>query len=129
MQWALEAAKCSTLEEALDELEKRLDGSKDKLTAVTDFFRLEPVQPEQQPLSADGLSVFFFKVMDFGKTAGLTYDLIAFKFLEYAPGGKKAFRDLKATIKADMTRDALLTLYQYNQVQRRCCTKIRSSYC
>ena len=40
MQWALEAAKCSTLEEALDELEKRLDGSKDKLTAVTDFFRL-----------------------------------------------------------------------------------------
>ena len=52
--------------------------------------------------------------MDFGKTAGLTNDLIAFKFLEYAPGGKKAFRDLKATIKADMTRDALLTLYQYN---------------
>lgn len=110
MQWAFEAAKCETLEEALDELEKRLDGSKDKLTAVTDFFRLEPVQ---QPLSADGLSVFFFKVMDTGKTAGLTNDLIAYKFLEYAPGGKKAFRDLRATIKADMTRDALLTLYDH----------------
>ena len=72
----------STLEEAFDELEKRLDGSKDKLTAVTDFYRLEP---ERQPLSADGLSVFFFKVMDAGKTAGLTNDHIAFKFLEYAP--------------------------------------------
>ena len=72
IQWAFEAAKCETLEEALDVLEKRLDGSKDKLTAVTDFFRLEPVQ---QPLSADGLSVFFFKVMDTGKTAGLTNDL------------------------------------------------------
>ena len=110
MQWALEAAKCSTLEEALDELEKRLDGSKDKLTAVTDFYRLEP---ERQPLSADGLSVFFFKVMDAGKTAGLTNDHIAFKFLEYAPGGKKVYRDLNATIKADMKRDALLTLYDH----------------
>ena len=98
--------------ESTAEREKRLDGhgSKDKLTAVTEFYRLEP---ERQPLSADGLSVFFFKVMDAGKTAGLTNDHIAFKFLEYAPGGKKVYRDLNATIKADMKRDALLTLYDH----------------
>lgn len=112
MQWAFEAAKCDTLDEALDELEKRLDGSKDMLTAVTDFYKLEP---GQQPLSADGLSVFFFKVMDAGKTAGLGNEHIAFKFLEYAPGGKKTFRDLKSTIKATMTKDALLTLYDHSK--------------
>ena len=92
--WAVRAAKKATLEEALDELESRLDGEPSRWTLTTDFYKLAP----SQPLKPANLGDFFFAVLDTGVAAKVPYDLIAIKFLEHIPGGQKIYNDLKEKV-------------------------------
>ena len=101
--WASKAAKHTTLKEALDELELRLDGKPTRFVAVKTFFELKPAAR----ISLTNLSEFFFDVLEAGKSAEMTFDLIALKFLQHVPGSTKLFTDNESKIKADMTEDAL----------------------
>ena len=105
--WASKAAKHSTLKEALDELELRLDGKPTRFVAVKTFFELKPAAR----ISLTNLSGFFFDVLEAGKSAEVTFDLIALKFLQHVPGSTKLFTDNESKIKADMTEDALIEFF------------------
>lgn len=108
-KWASEAAKKETLKEALDELQLRLDGKKTRIQAMSEFFKLQAVGS----LSPANMSDFFFKVLEAGKAAALSNDVIAIKFLEHMPGGTKMFTDKEAEIKSDMTENNLIALFDY----------------
>ena len=105
--WASKAAKHTTLKEALDELELRLDGKPTRFVAVKTFFELKPAAR----ISLTNLSGFFFDVLEAGKSAEVTFDLIALKFLQHVPGSTKLFTDNESKIKADMTEDALIEFF------------------
>ena len=105
--WAFKAAKQTTLKEALDELELRLDGKPTRFVAVKTFYDLKPVVR----ISLINLSAFFFDVLEAGKTAEVTYDLIALKFLQHIPGSTKLFTDNERSIKADMSEEDLIKFF------------------
>ena len=78
----VKASEKLTLKAALDELESRVDGKVTRLVATQRFFELRPTTV----VSVRNLSEFFFKVLETGNTARVTYDLIALKFLQQIPG-------------------------------------------
>ena len=106
-KWATEAAKKTSLKAALDELECRLDGKKTRFVAMKEFFNLKPTAS----VNLENLSAFFFATLEAGKAAELTFDVIAFKFLEYVPSSTKLFDDNKGDIKGDMTEAQLIGLF------------------
>lgn len=108
-KWASEATKKKTLKGALDELELRLDGKKTKFQAMTDFFKLQP----GSTITPANVSDFFFSALEAGKAAAITNDAIAIKFLQDIPGGSKLFAEKEEKIKADMTDDDLIKLFDY----------------
>ena len=106
-KWAALAAKQVSLKAALDELELRLDGKKTRFAAVADFFNLKPATT----VDTRNLSGYFFKALEAGKAAAVTYDVIAVKFLQFIPGGAKLFNKKEKLIKAEMTESDLIQLY------------------
>ena len=106
-KWAVIAAKKETLENALDELELRIDGKKPRFVAITDFLDLKP----NSSLDEAGISEYFFKTVEAGQVAGVAGDMIASKFLQFAPEGSKIFEKNEDLIKPDMNEDDLITLY------------------
>ena len=100
-QWAYKAAEKTTIKEALEQLELNLDGSKSKLNAAVEFFKLAPLDKNMTERSA--ISSFWFNVLDSGTAAEVAKDLIVYKFLQYAPHGNKIFEKMKATITATIT--------------------------
>jgi hypothetical protein len=106
-KWATEAAKKDTLKAALDELEVRLDGKKTRFVALTDFFNLK----SPKMLTPTSLSSFFFEALEAGKAAGVTFDIIAVKFLQFVPGATKLFNDNEKKITVDMTETHLIELF------------------
>jgi hypothetical protein len=105
--WAFKATKQDTLKKALDELELRLDGKPTRFMAMKNFYDLRPAVK----ISLTSLSGFFFDVLEAGKAANVTFDLIALKFLQHVPGSTKLFSDNEQKIKADMTEDALIEFF------------------
>lgn len=106
-QWAAIAAKQETLEAALDELELRLDGKKPRFIAMADFFDLTP----NNDLDAAHVSEYFFATIEAGQAAGVSSDITASKFLQFAPQGCKVFEENDKLIKPGMTEGDLVTLY------------------
>ena len=106
-KWASEAAKKETLKAALDELQTRLDGKKTRLVAMTEFFELKP----PKSITQRSLSAFFFEALEAGKAAGITFDVIAMKFLQYVPGANKLFNDNEDDIVANMTEAKLVEFF------------------
>ena len=103
--WAVVATSKTTLEEALNELEARIDVQKSRLRAVTDFYKLAPLNK----IIEANLSGFFFDVFQASKTAGLTYDHAAFKLLQHIPECSKLCND--SIIKSDMSEEQLFALF------------------
>lgn len=106
-QWAVIAAKQETLGAALDELELRLDGKQPRFIAMANFFDLMP----NNTSDATHLSEYFFGAIEAGKAAGVSTDITASKFLQYAPQGRKVFEENEKLIKPGMTEVDLITLY------------------
>lgn len=106
-KWAALAAKQVSLTAALDELELRLDGKKTRFAALADFFNLKPATA----IDSRNLAGYFFKALEAGKAAVVTYDVIAVKFLQFIPGGTKLFNKKEKLIKAEMTESDLIKLY------------------
>lgn len=115
--WATKASSKANLKVALDELETRLDGKPTRQVAVQRFFDLKPATA----VTLETLSVFFFEVLRAGKTAVISYDLIAIKFLQFIPGATKLFSDNEKDIKSDMTEDKVIALFDKvkERVQKR----------
>ena len=103
--WAVQATSKATLQEALDELEARIDVQKSRLRAVTDFYKLAPLNK----ITEANLSDFFFDVFQASKTARLTYDHAAFKLLQHIPECSKLCND--GGIKSDMSGEELFALF------------------
>ena len=103
--WAVQVTSKARLQEALDELEARIDVQKSRLRAVTDFYKLAPLNK----ITEANLSDFFFDVFQAGKTARLTYDHAAFKLLQHIPECSKLCND--GGIKSDMSGEELFALF------------------
>ena len=106
-KWAFAAAEKDKLADALDELELRLDGKKNRFQAMGDFFNLQP----SRPVTSETLSEFFFGVREAGIAANVTNDLIALKFIQHIPGGNKLFTDQEDKIDTDMKESDLIGLF------------------
>ena len=108
-KWAARAAEHETLEEALNELQLRLDGEKSRFTGMSEFFNLKPTKAPM--LDASELSEYFFQTLEAGTDAQVSYDVMALKFLHWVPDGNKVFHKREGTIEAGMTEDQLIELY------------------
>ena len=106
-KWAFAAAEKDKLADALDELELRLDGKKNRFQAMSDFFNLQP----SCPVTSETLSELFFTVREAGIAANVTIDLIALKFIQHIPGGNKLFTDLEDKINTGMKESELTGLF------------------
>jgi len=107
-KWALEAIKKTTLRQALDELEARIDGKKTRLVAASEFFNLKPASE----ISKDSeLSAFFFDVLEKGAAATVPHDLVMLKFIQFVPQASKLFDGCEADIKPDMTEASMVAIF------------------
>ena len=107
-KWAIEATKRKTLNEALDELELRLDGKITRLQAMSHFFDMK----SHAKTFLANLSEVFFNVWEAGKEAVVTTDVIAFKFLQLLePVGTRIFPEIKKKIKEGMSDEDLVSLF------------------
>ena len=67
--WAYQTTEFESLHEALDFLERHIDGSKSSLVKVTDFFNIQ-LDVNPQALTRSDLSLYWFKVQESGRGAG-----------------------------------------------------------
>ena len=95
--WAYQTTEFQSLDESLDFLERNIDGSKSNLVKVTGFFNIQ-LDVNPQALTRSDLSIYWFKVIDSGREAGLSPDLIIYKFLQNIPHGHKIFEKLNLQI-------------------------------
>ena len=98
MAWAVRATNKDTQQEALDELEFRIDGRPSRLVAAGNFFSVRP----KEALTQANLAEYFFKVLDSGITAGMKFDIIAIKFLQHVPHGHKTFTEWETRINSEL---------------------------
>ena len=85
-KWAIEATKMESLKDALDELQLRLDGKRNRLQAMAYFFDLKP----HARTSLANMSEIFFNVWEAGKEAVVTTDHHS-QVLAAPSGGKQDF--------------------------------------
>ena len=105
--WACKAAERTTLKEALDELEARVDKKLPRLVTTQKFFELKPTKS----VTLENLAEFFFEVLDAGNTAGVAHDLIALKFLHPIPGASKLFLENETELEGSMTEERVIALF------------------
>ena len=111
--WACKAAGKTTLKEALDDLQARLDCKLTRLDAAQKFFELKPAAA----VSLENLSEYFFQVLEAGSIASVAYDLIALKFLQPIPGATKLFSENEAELKENMSEEQVIAIF--DKVKRR----------
>ena len=113
--WAYEAAKQETIEEALKELEARIDGKESILVTSQKFFELS--LPEVKKSNRSAISSFWFKVVEIGEAADIPRHLIMCKFLQNVAHGSKVFAKNKSKIVATITNEDMNTMFE--EVQER----------
>ena len=108
--WAYEAAKKETIEEALTELQARIDGKESLLVSSQKFFELS--LPEADKSNRSAVSSFWFKVVESGEAAGVPINLILCKFLQNVAHGNKVFVKNKSKIVPEMTSTDANTIFE-----------------
>ena len=118
-QWAYEAAKQENIEDALKELQKRLDGETSLLITSQHFFELSLSESDKSNRAS--ISSFWIKILELGEEAGISKDLMICKFLQNVEHGKKVFDSFKTTIIPTMSNQAMTAVYE--EVQKRILNK------
>ena len=114
----------TTLEEALKELENLIDGEKNKMIRVNEFWIIKP-----DSLSYTDLMSFFFTLTYEGKLAGVSFEMIMIKFLNALTKGEEIYNSNKDKIKEGMTEVTLLEVFQTIKTKIRKASKdVKSSH-
>ena len=108
--WAYEAAKKETIEEALAELQARIDGTETIMVTSQKFFELS--LPDADKSNRSAVSSFYFKVVESGEAAGVPKNLIVCKFLQNVAHGSKVFVKNKSKIVPEITNEDVNNIFE-----------------
>ena len=101
-----------TINEALDELEKLIDGSPSRMLLMNRVFDAKPSTRDFA-----GLTSFFFELKNEAAGAGIANGVMFVRFLNFVPNGDKFYRQNEATITDDIGDAELLEMFKKLQTK------------
>ena len=106
------AAQKTSLKSALDELEALIDGPPSRMDLFNNVLEMKPTTSD-----FSGLTSFFFTLKREGERAGISYDLVMMRFLNFVRNGRKFFDEKRDKIMANMSEEELVELFKEVQTK------------
>ena len=113
------AIKEDSLDDALGMLQELIDGTPGRVTAVNEFWSLQPSSSSYTDLIG-----YFFLLKSEATMAGITKEMMLLKYLNVVPGGAQIYEDKKDKFKAEMAANDVTDIF--NAVKDKL-AKIRNS--